>query len=112
MMMTLGSPRRPTIKRSSFCVARFMIWPNWVRAVRAETTLVMDRLACMMLNSATELINQFDFSVTQSSTGGRRKLCRLRGGRQHQPGHVIAGNRIQQEAGGCGWLFGFELAGL
>lgn len=38
-------------------VARFMICPSWVRAVRAETTFVMDDLACRIAGSFTELIN-------------------------------------------------------
>jgi len=48
---TLGAPRRPTINRSFFCVARFRICPNWVRAVRADTTLVIAVGDCPMLNA-------------------------------------------------------------
>jgi hypothetical protein len=36
MMTTAGSPRRSTMKRSLFLVARSMIRPNWVRAIWAS----------------------------------------------------------------------------
>jgi hypothetical protein len=36
MMPTAGSPRRSTMNRSLFSVARSMIWPNWVRAIWAS----------------------------------------------------------------------------
>jgi hypothetical protein len=36
LMTTAGSPRRSTMKRSLFLVARSMICPNWVRAIWAS----------------------------------------------------------------------------
>jgi hypothetical protein len=51
-----GWPRRSTTKRSFFWLALLMICPNWVRAVRADTTLVMC-LEFRLMADGSELIN-------------------------------------------------------
>jgi len=59
MMMTLGrhahdddagSSAAINHKPSFFWLALFMICPSWVRAVKAETTLVIDLEADLMMN--------------------------------------------------------------
>jgi hypothetical protein len=42
MMTTAGSPRRSTMNRSLFLVARSMIYPNWVRAIWASMRVPMN----------------------------------------------------------------------
>ena len=44
--------------------------------------------------------------------GGGCQLCRLRRRWQHQPGHVVAWDGVQQEASSGGGTLGLELAGL
>src|ERR1035441_10494088 len=51
-----GWPRRSTTKRSFFWLALFTICPNCVRAVRAETTLVM-RLECISHEATAVMVN-------------------------------------------------------
>src|ERR1017187_8760655 len=67
IITTLGTPRRSTTKRSFFWVARLMICPNCVRAVRAETMLVIG-VGGFALRSLRELIDQFSVSLSDAQT--------------------------------------------